>query len=61
MKLVIVKGNVSGIGIRVHTLRAADKTEAWGKFCRAYSKHECAFVSVISAATRKPVWTGARV
>ena len=46
MTRVIITGNVPGIGLRRHQVRAINWADAWAKFCRAYPGRECVFIEV---------------
>ena len=57
---VVVYGSVAGIGIRAHVIDAEDKTDAWARFCRAYSARKCEFIA-IETMMGEPVWTKAKI
>ena len=56
---VIVYGRVSDIGVRAHVVSAKSVDEAWGKFCRAYSKRKCTPIRM-TTGMGAPVWSGGK-
>ena len=56
MTCVLITGTVSGLGLRVHFMKAAMLEEAWARFCRAHSKHECTFVNATTPSRGRVRW-----